>query len=152
MATLDHVGLRVQDLDRSIAFYTAMFGLQLEDRRFFPGGTVEAGMLRVSADSVIFLLCESGAAPWPATDIGRPEHFCLLFEAAEFEAVMDRLERGGVFDRLDCELKPRTGAHGRTDSKYILDPDNNIIEVKRRPAPDAGEPPRQQPLAPGNAR
>ena len=40
----------------------------------------------------------------------------------------------GVFDRLDCDLRPRTGAQGRTSSKYILDPDNNLIEVKIRTA------------------
>jgi catechol 2,3-dioxygenase-like lactoylglutathione lyase family enzyme len=132
MPSLDHVGLRASNLDRSIPFYRDMFGLVLEDRRFFPGGTVEAAMMRVGRESVIFLLCDREAQPWPPSDFGRPEHFCLVFEPDAFAEVMARLEAAGVFDRLDCDLRPRTGAQGRTSSKYILDPDNNIIEVKIR--------------------
>jgi catechol 2,3-dioxygenase-like lactoylglutathione lyase family enzyme len=132
MPSLDHVGLRASDLDRSIPFYRDMFGFALEDRRFFPGNKVEAAMMRVGGESVIFLLCDPEAQPLPPNDIGRPEHFCLVFEPDEFQQVMDRLEAGGVFARLECDLRPRTGAQGRTSSKYILDPDNNIIEVKVR--------------------
>jgi catechol 2,3-dioxygenase-like lactoylglutathione lyase family enzyme len=132
LPSLDHVGLRASDLDRSIPFYRDMFGLALEDRRFFPNGRVEAAMMRVGPQSVIFLLCDPEAQPLPADDRGRPEHFCLVFEPDEFEQVMGRLEAAGVFARLDCDLRPRTGAQGRTNSKYILDPDNNLIEVKIR--------------------
>jgi catechol 2,3-dioxygenase-like lactoylglutathione lyase family enzyme len=133
MPSLDHVGIRASDLDRSVPFYRDMFGFVCEDRRFFPSGTVEAAMMRVSDQSVIFLLHDQDAGPLPATDFGRPEHFCLVFEPDEFEAVMARLEAAGVFERLkDCDLRPRTGAQGRTNSKYILDPDNNLIEVKTR--------------------
>ena len=137
MPSLDHVGLRASDLDRSIPFYRDMFGFALEDRRFFPGNTVEAAMMRIGPQSVIFLLCDAEAEPLPPTDHGRPEHFCLVFEPDEFSGVMARLEAGGVFNRLDCDLRPRTGAQGRTDSKYILDPDNNLIEVKVRTAFEA---------------
>jgi extradiol dioxygenase family protein len=90
-------------------------------------------MMRVSDQSVIFLLSDAEAEPLPPTDYGRPEHFCLVFEPDEFQEVMARLEAAGVFERLkDCDLRPRTGAQGRTHSKYILDPDNNLIEVKIR--------------------
>ena len=132
MAALDHVGLLVTDLDRSIGFYQSMFAFELEDRRFFGDRVVEAAMFRVGPDSVIFLLSDPVSEPIAASIRGRPEHFCLLFEPAEFEQVLARLEGAGVFDRLDCEFRPRTGAQGRTNSKYVLDPDNNIIEVKVR--------------------
>ena len=138
MPSLDHVGIRASDLDRSVPFYRDMFGFVCEDRRFFPSGTVEAAMMRVSDQSVIFLLHDQDAGPLPATDFGRPEHFCLVFEPDEFDAVMARLEAAGVFEQLpDCDLRPRTGAQGRTHSKYILDPDNNLIEVKTRTDPAA---------------
>jgi hypothetical protein len=32
--------------------------------------------------------------------------------------------------RLEGGVMPRTGATGRSDSQYILDPDGNQIEVK----------------------
>jgi catechol 2,3-dioxygenase-like lactoylglutathione lyase family enzyme len=135
MALLDHVGIRVTDLDRSIRFYSAMFGFELADRRMFTGDRVEAAMMRVGEMSVLFLLHSPSFQAHPPHVEGRPDHFCLTFEPEEFEGVMSRLEAAGVFQKLDCQLQPRTGATGRSDSKYILDPDNHQIEVKvRQPA------------------
>jgi catechol 2,3-dioxygenase-like lactoylglutathione lyase family enzyme len=131
MATLDHVGVRVTDLDRAIAFYRDMFGFDLGERRMLASEEpVEAAMMVVGEHSVLFLLHNPDFQAFPPHVRGRPDHFCLTFEPDEFEAVMQRLEAGGHFERLDCTLSPRTGATGRSPSKYILDPDNNQIEVK----------------------
>jgi catechol 2,3-dioxygenase-like lactoylglutathione lyase family enzyme len=130
MALLDHVGIRVTDLDRSIRFYSELLGFELIERRMLGGGDVEAAMMKVGEQSVIFLLYNPSFISLPASVEGRPDHFCLTFQADEFRMVMNRLETAGVFDRLDCELAPRTGATGRSPSKYILDPDNHQIEVK----------------------
>ena len=86
-------------------------------------------MMEVGEHSVIFLLCNREFEAFGPSVKGRPDHFCLTFPD-EFELVMQRLEAGGHFERLDCSLSPRTGATGRSPSKYILDPDNNQIEVK----------------------
>lgn len=139
MALLDHVAVRVTDLDRSIGFYSRMFGFELVERRMLnnPNEPVEAAMMRVGEHSVIFLLHNPAFEAQPPSVEGRPDHFCLTFEADEFEGVMARLEAAGVFERLVCALQPRTGVTGRTPSKYILDPDNHQIEVKvRLPAPE----------------
>lgn len=131
MAILDHVGIRVTDLDRSIKFYSTMFGFEMAERRMLGGnGRVEAAMMTVGEDSVLFLLHNPAFESLPSTVDGRPDHFCLLFEPEEYEVVMGRLETAGVFEKLDCALQPRTGATGRSASKYILDPDNHQIEVK----------------------
>ena len=139
MALLDHVGVRVTDLDRAIAFYRDMFGFEMADRRMLnnPDEPVEAAMMRVGEYSVLFLLSNPSFEAHPADVKGRPDHFCLTFEPEEFDEVIGRLEAAGVFERLDCKLQPRTGATGRSDSKYILDPDNNQIEVKTRRPVDA---------------
>jgi catechol 2,3-dioxygenase-like lactoylglutathione lyase family enzyme len=133
MARLDHVGVRVTDLDRAIAFYRDMFGFEMLDRRMLASGApVEAAMMKVGGESVLFLLSNPEFVPFTPSVEGRPDHFCLTFEPDEFEAVMKRLEAAGEFKRLDCALTPRTGATGRTASRYVLDPDNNQIEVKVR--------------------
>jgi catechol 2,3-dioxygenase len=130
MALLDHVGIRVTDLDRAINFYRDMFGFEMIDRRMLGGGEkIEAAAMKIG-ESLIFLLYNFVAHP-PSVE-GRPDHFCLTFEREEFEGVMARLKAAGVLERLNCELMPRTGATGRSPSKYILDPDNHQIEVKVR--------------------
>ena len=139
MARLDHVGVRVTDLDRAIAFYRDMFGFEMLERRMLASGTpVEAAMMKVGEESVLFLLSNPHFVPFPPSIEGRPDHFCLTFEPDEFDAVMKRLDAAGVFERLPCALTPRTGATGRTPSRYVLDPDNNQIEVKVRLPVGAG--------------
>lgn len=132
MALLDHVGIRVTDLDRAINFYRDMFGFEMIDRRMLGGGEkIEAAAIKIG-ESLIFLLYNPAFVAHPPSVEGRPDHFCLTFEREEFEGVMARLKAAGVLERLNCELMPRTGATGRSPSKYILDPDNHQIEVKVR--------------------
>lgn len=133
MALLDHVGVRVTNLDRAINFYRDMFGFEMIDRRMFPGpDKVEAAAMKVGENSLIFLLYNASFVAHSPSVEGRPDHFCLTFEPKEFAGVMARLEAAGVFEKLSCELQPRTGGTGRSPSKYILDPDNHQIEVKVR--------------------
>jgi catechol 2,3-dioxygenase-like lactoylglutathione lyase family enzyme len=132
MALLDHVGIRVTDLDRSINFYRDMFGFEMIDRRMLGGSEkIEAAAMKIG-ESLIFLLYNEAFVAHPQSVEGRPDHFCLTFEPEEFEGVMVRLKAAGVLEKLNCELMPRTGATGRSPSKYILDPDNHQIEVKVR--------------------
>jgi catechol 2,3-dioxygenase-like lactoylglutathione lyase family enzyme len=133
MALLDHVGVRVTDLDRAIAFYTEMFGFEMVDRRMLTGNDhVESAALKVSDDSLVFLLANPEFKAQSSSVDGRPEHFCLTFQPAEFEGIVGRLRAGGALDRPEAYLRPRTGATGRSPSVYVLDPDNNQIEVKSR--------------------
>lgn len=157
MAILDHVGLRVTDLDRSIKFYSEMFGFPILERRMLNSSKedpVEAAAMKVSDDSLIFLLANPSFVSFSESVEGRPDHFCLTFEPDEFEAVMARLKAAGALDRLDCKLQPRTGATGRSPSQYILDPDNHQIEVKvRMPAgSDAAAEPAVAPAAAASVR
>jgi catechol 2,3-dioxygenase-like lactoylglutathione lyase family enzyme len=130
MPLLDHVAVRVTDLDRAIEFYSNVFGFELIERRMQGQTDIEAAAMKVSEGSIIFLLCSPSFRAHDQSIEGRPEHFCVTFEPAEFEQVMARLKERDVFAKLDCELLARGGATGRSLSKYILDPDNNQIEVK----------------------
>lgn len=132
MAVLDHVGIRVTDLERSVAFYHDMFGFEEMGRMRFAQSGMDAVAMKVGPENLIFLLHHPEFVAFPPSVEGRPDHFCVVFDPGEFEDVMARLESAGVFDRLDCELMPRTGATGRSLSRYILDPDNHQIEVKTR--------------------
>lgn len=127
MPLLDHVGVKVTDLDRSIKFYTELFGFEMVDRRMLGNSQVEAAALQVGG-SIIFLLHNRGFAARSSEEHGGVDHFCLTFTDPEFEVILKRMKEMKV--RLEGDTVPRTGATGRSASQYILDPDNNQIEVK----------------------
>ena len=127
MALLDHVGVKVTDLDRSIRFYSDLFGFEMVDRRMLGNSKVEAAAMDVGG-SIIFLLHESSFQARSSEEHGGVDHFCLTFTDPEFREILDRTKAMGV--RLEGGVMPRTGATGRSDSQYILDPDGNQIEVK----------------------
>ncbi len=127
MPLLDHLGVKVTDLDRSIKFYTELFGFELVDRRMLGSGDVEAAGLKVG-DSLIFLLYKPQFGPHSPEGPGGVDHFCLTFNQDNFDSILARMKKLNV--RMIGDLSNRTGATGRSPSQYILDPDNNQIEVK----------------------
>ena len=127
MPLLDHVGVKVTDLDRSIKFYNELFGFEMVDRRMLGNSNVEAAAMDVGG-SIIFLLHTASFRARSAEEHGGVDHFCLTFTDPEFREILERMKAMGV--RLEGGVVPRTGATGRSDSQYILDPDGNQIEVK----------------------
>ncbi len=127
MPLLDHVGVKVTDLDRSIRFYSDLFGFEMVDRRMLGNSNVEAAAMQVGG-SIIFLLNTASFRARSPEENGGVDHFCLTFTDPEFREILDRTKAMGV--RLEGGVMPRTGATGRSDSQYILDPDGNQIEVK----------------------
>ena len=134
MALLDHIGVRVTDMERSLEFYTSLFGFPVVERfqRKDPdGGVVDTAALRVGGESGLFLTQQPGSAAHGRE--ARPEHICLTFEPAEFEQVMTRIKARNAIPP-ESRMFPRLGMTGRSNSIDILDPDNNRIEVKNRSA------------------
>jgi len=127
MPLLDHVGVKVTDLDRSIKFYSDLFGFEMVDRRMLGSSKVEAAAMQVGG-SIIFLLNTAEFKPRSPEEHGGVDHFCLTFTDSEFQEILGRMKAMGV--KLEGSVVPRTGATGRSDSQYIFDPDNNQIEVK----------------------
>lgn len=127
MPLLDHVGVKVTDLDRSVRFYSDLFGFEMVDRRMLGRSNVEAAAMQVGG-SIIFLLHEASYQARSPEEHGGVDHFCLTFTDPEFREILERIQSMGV--RLEGGVVPRTGATGRSDSQYILDPDGNQIEVK----------------------
>ncbi len=127
MPLLDHVGIKVTDLDRSIRFYGDLFGFEMVDRRMLGKSNVEAAAMQVGG-SILFLLHAASFQAHGAEEHGGVDHFCLTFTDPEFRAILHRMKAMDV--RLEGGVVPRTGATGRSDSQYVLDPDGNRIEVK----------------------
>ncbi len=119
---LDHVVLRVADLDRAIRFYCDVLGCT-EERR------VESiDLVQLRAGAALIDLIPAGGAPDPGA--GNMDHFALRIEPFEEAALRAHLASHGV---VAGEVAIRYGAEGRGPSLYIQDPDGNTVELKGPP-------------------
>ena len=119
---LDHVVLRVADLERAVRFYCGVLGCR-EERRVTSIGLVQ---LRAGA-SLIDLVPADGA---PEVAGGNMDHFCLRIDPFDEAALRAHLASHGV---EVGEIATRYGAEGLGPSLYLQDPDGNTVELKGPP-------------------
>jgi len=124
---LDHLVLRVADLQRSLAFYCGVLGCR-EERRLPEFGLVQ---LRAGNSLIDLVPVESvlgkplGAGPGAS---GRNlDHFALQIAPFDAAAIRTHLERNGI---EVGDVNQRYGAEGTGPSIYIKDPDGNTVELK----------------------
>ena len=118
---LDHIALRVIDVEQSLKFYCDVLGLVSERVSAWRDGQAPFPSVRINRDTLIDLLD------------GKPngvnqDHFCLVIEATDMQALKTHFHSIGV----DVHDGPDTrwGAHGNGTSLYICDPDDNIVELR----------------------
>ncbi|HWL87024.1 MAG TPA: VOC family protein [Polyangiaceae bacterium] len=129
---IDHLVLRVADLDAMIRFYCDALGCRVERRQ-------EAiGLIQLRAGSSMVDLVPvdgklgrvGGAAPGPE---GRNvDHFCFRIEPWDADAIRTHLAGFGI---AAGDVSPRFGAEGEGPSIYITDPEGNVVELKGPPDP-----------------
>ena len=132
---IDHVVLRVADVDRALRFYCDVLGCH-EERRAETIGLIQ---LRAGAALIDIVGVESqlgrlgGAGPGPE---GRNmDHFCLTIEPFDEVALRAHLADHGI---AAGAVKTRYGAEGQGPSLYITDPDGNTVELKGPPFKQGG--------------
>ena len=127
---IDHVVLRVTDLDAMLSFYCEALGLPVERRQD------EIGLIQLRAGSSLLDLVPvdsklgrmGGAAPGPE---GRNmDHVCFRVEPFDPTAIAEHLARFGV---EAGEVSSRYGAEGEGPSIYVTDPEGNVVELKGAP-------------------
>ena len=118
---LDHVVLRVADMDRAIGFYEQVLGLHVERR------LESIGLVQLRAGTAMIDLV-------PRTedeDDGRNmDHFAVRIEEMDVPAITAHLKTQGIDPG---EVRRRYGAEGYGSSIYITDPDGNTVELKGPP-------------------
>jgi catechol 2,3-dioxygenase-like lactoylglutathione lyase family enzyme len=118
---LDHVVLRVADVERSLGFYTGTLGLGAERVEQWRAGEVLFPSVRIDASTIIDLL------PTGENEaVGRNvDHLCLVIDRQDLQALAD----SGTFDVVGgpAEL---FGARGQGQGLYVRDPDGNVIELR----------------------
>ena len=124
---IDHIVLRIADLDRMLAFYCAALGCHVERRED------EIGLIQLRAGSSLIDLVPvdselgrpGGAAP--GAEGRNLDHFCLRVEPFDVAAIREHLARHGI---EAGPVKSRYGAEGVGPSIYIEDPEGNVVELK----------------------
>ncbi len=124
---IDHVVLRVLDVDAMKRFYCDVLGCR-EERRQDEIGLVQlrAGASLIDLVSVDGKLGGQGGAA-PGREAHNMDHLCLRVEDYDETAILAHLAAHGV--RIG-ELGSRYGAQGEGPSIYLYDPQGNRIELK----------------------
>ncbi|MGE0059753.1 MAG: VOC family protein [Dehalococcoidia bacterium] len=122
---MDHIVLNVSDVERSLAFYTEKLGLKPERVEEFRAGKVTFPSVRISESTLIDLVSVGDA---PGAVRKNLNHFCLTAEDIDLGALADALEAQGV--TITTRPASRWGARGQATSIYLLDPDENEIEIR----------------------
>ena len=127
---IDHLVLRIVDLDRMLRFYVDVLGCTLERRQDALGLVqLRAGHSLIDLVPVDGPLGRAGGeAPGPQ---GRNlDHFCLRVEPFEEAALRAHLAAHGV---AAGAVEQRYGAEGEGPSLYVTDPEGNVVELKGPP-------------------
>jgi catechol 2,3-dioxygenase-like lactoylglutathione lyase family enzyme len=124
---IDHVVLRVKDVERMIAFYAGVLGCAVQWRRDDLGLVhLQAGRAMIDLVPVDGKLGRQGGAA-PGKEGRNMDHVCLRVEPFDQAAIVAHLEAHGV--RIG-EIRPRFGAEGEGVSIYLQDPEDNLVELK----------------------
>jgi catechol 2,3-dioxygenase-like lactoylglutathione lyase family enzyme len=124
---IDHVVLRIRDLDKSLAFYCDVIGCTIEKRQEAIGLIqVRAGASLIDLVPLDRPLGKMGGAP-PQQEGRNVDHFALQVAPFDEPAIRAHLARHGV---EVIESGMRYGAEGTGPSVYMKDPDGNTVELK----------------------
>ncbi|HKB54573.1 MAG TPA: VOC family protein [Ramlibacter sp.] len=127
---IDHLVLRVRELDRMLRFYCDVLGCPVEVRRDDLGLVqLRAGRSMLDLVPVDGALGRQGGAA-PGAQGRNVDHFCLRVEPFDADAIRRELRAHG-FEPGPVEL--RNGAEGRGPSIYVEDPEGNVVELKGPP-------------------
>ena len=127
---IDHLVLRVIDLDRMLRFYCGVLGCTIERRQDSIGLVqLRAGRSLVDLVPVSGKLGLGGGAP-PGKEGRNLDHFCVRVEPFDEALIRSQLDAHNI---KAGPLAIRNGAEGEGPSIYISDPEGNMVELKGPP-------------------
>jgi len=132
LANIDHVVLRVVDLERVGRFYTEVLGARWEKKQEAIGlYQLRAGTSLIDLVPVDGPLGRMGGAP-PAEQGRNVDHVCFRVLPWDEAGIIAHLKGHGI----DAQVARRYGAEGDGPSIYLSDPDGNGLELKGPPSAD----------------
>jgi glyoxylase I family protein len=131
LRNIDHIVLRVKDIDAMLRFYVDVLGCAMEKVQDKIGlYQVRAGSSLIDLVPVDGKLGSMGGAA-PGVEGRNLDHFALRIDPYDEEAIREHLKLHGA---EPGEAGSRYGAEGEGPSIYLRDPEGNMIELKGPPA------------------
>ncbi|MGH8764720.1 MAG: VOC family protein [Burkholderiales bacterium] len=128
---IDHLVLRVVDLQKMMRFYVEALGCPVEVSRPDIGlYQLRAGRSMIDLVPVDGQLGRAGGAA-PGVEGRNLDHLCLRVEPFDEAEIRRTLEPYGV---QVGPVEQRIGAEGKGPSIYLTDPEGNVVELKGPPA------------------
>ena len=127
LRALDHIVLRVRDLDASLAFYCDVLGCTLDKVQ------EKIGLWQVRAGASLIDLVPLGGplgrigGAGPGNEGRNVDHFAIQIAPFDEPAIRAHLAAHRV---TIADSGRRYGAEGDGPSVYVLDPDGNSVELK----------------------
>ena len=115
---LDHIVLNVADVERALAWYTDLLGLEPERVEEWRAGEVPFPSVRIDDGCIIDLFGVDRTGE-------NLNHFCLVVDPGQVEAIAG----DGRFTVVNGPAR-RWGARGDGTSVYVTDPDGNTVELR----------------------
>ena len=139
---IDHVVLRVKDIEAMSRFYCDVLGATYVAYRPKFGMThLRVGTSMIDLVAVDGPIGKSGGAA-AGTEGRNMDHLCLRVEPFDQDAIIEHLKQHGA---PVGKTTPRFGAEGNGVSIYLTDPEGNTVELKgpsdgsAMPPVDAGQ-------------
>ena len=124
---MDHIVLRVKDVETSLKFYTGTLGLKPERIEEWRAGKIRFPSARINADTIIDLFA-SDQEPIDKDGVKNQDHYCMVIEKTDMEELKSKFEAMGV--GIQAGPGQRWGSHGDGTSLYVYDPDDNVVELR----------------------
>ncbi len=124
---MDHIVLRVKDVEESLRFYTQVLGMPAERVEQWRAGEIRFPSARINADTIIDFF-GTDQDPIGREGIKNQDHYCMVIEKTDMEALKAKFEAMGV--GIQAGPGKRWGSHGDGISLYIYDPDDNVVELR----------------------
>ncbi|MEG1579847.1 MAG: VOC family protein [Bacteroidaceae bacterium] len=119
LKSIDHLVLPVEDIERSLHFYTKILGMELDssnNRYALKFGTQKINLHRGKAE----FLPAAKKPTFGSADL------CFLADGL-LSDIKAEIEQKGIV--VEEGIVRRTGAQGLLNSIYVRDPDGNLIEI-----------------------
>ena len=131
---IDHVVLRVADIERMRRFYCDVLGAtHVAYRPEFGMSHLRVGAAMIDLVEVSGKLGKAGGAA-PGKEGRNMDHLCLRVEPFDQAQIVAHLRQHGV---EVGDIRNRFGAEGNGISIYLNDPEGNTVELK---GPSDGKP------------
>ena len=119
-----HTMLRVGDLEKSIAFYTEVLGMQLLRRKDYPDGKFTLAFIGFGPESVQAAIELTWNWETPKYELGNGFGHVAIEVPDASAACAEIKKRGGIVTREAGPMK-----HGTTVIAFVQDPDGYKIEL-----------------------